>query len=147
MSDLASATELALRVVGCGLVLAGIAHAGLGRALGWTRESLREDGALSGLVVRLHVGFVGLFLVILGLLSVIGASTLLDGEPWTVVVSAGLSVVFAARTGCEVVGVSRVLRENPELPVIWRRLHAAALLVWPLVTATYAMTLAQTLSA
>lgn len=147
MSDLATVTVVALRVVGSGLVLAGIAHAALGRALGWTTDTHRDAGALSALVVRLHVGFVGLFLVVLGLVSVVGAASLLGGEPWTVVVTGGLTVVFGARAACEVVAVSRVLREDPRLPTTWRRLHAAALVIWPLVTVTYGLALAQTLTA
>ncbi len=124
----------ALIVVGVGLVLAGVAHVGLPRALGWTSDTHRAAGPLGALVVGLHVHFVGLFLVAFGVLAVVVARTPPSPVGTTFCVLA--AVVFAVRAVAEVVLVGRALAQGPRLFAV---LHRGALLIWPMLAAVFVL--------
>lgn len=78
-----------LVVVGIGLVLAGAGHVLLPRVLGWTTQSGHTDGAVSALVIRLHVGFIGAYLALTGLVTAVAAPDLAAGGRFAVVFCLG----------------------------------------------------------
>lgn len=128
-----------LRVVGAGVILAGVAHALLPRHLGWTAERIGSS-ALGDLVVRMHVGFIGLFMIILGAMTIIGVPHVVAGSSLAAALGVGAAVLFAARAWCEFTLVSRVLAADRVVASRWRWLHRAALIIWPGLTVVYAAT-------
>lgn len=122
-----------LPVVGIGLVLAGLTHVGLPRALGWRRSTSTGLDPLSALVIRMHVHFLGLFLVLSGVVTVVAAGT--TGVVATTFFG-GLAVLFAIRAVVEAVWVGRVVRTGPPA---WRRLHHLALVVWPTLVVIFGL--------
>ena len=135
-----------LRAVGLGLVTAGLGHAWLPRGLGWARDTHREGGPVSALVIRMHVWAVGLFLIGIGVCTIVGARELLTGERLSVALLASAVIIFALRWAAEIVWVSRALRSARYQRSPWRLLHAAALVIWPVITGTYLAALLVNLS-
>lgn len=128
---------MALRVVGSFLVLAGIGHVWLPRALNWSTVTTALS-PLPALVVTMHVGFVGLFLTAFGLTTFAAAEELTARQGWwTDAFLASGVIIFAVRWGCEIFAVSSALRRDPSVPTWWRTLHAIALIMWPTITAIF----------
>ena len=128
---------LGLRVLGVVLAVEGAAHALLPRVLGWTPDTARADGRLTWLVVRLHVGFIGAFLVLIGLSTAIGAADLVAGGALAATFAGASAVLFAARWLLEWIAVPRALRAMSASRWWWRAHWFAALFGWPVVTASY----------
>ena len=129
-----------LVVVGIGLVLAGVGHVLLPRVLGWTEHSGHADGAMSALVIRLHVGFIGAYLALTGLVTLVAAPDLAAGGRFAAVFCLGNAALFGARTVGEITSVGRALRDSPELSVWWNRVHLVAMImIWPGLTVVYAV--------
>jgi hypothetical protein len=129
-----------LVVVGIGLIVAGAAHVILPRVLSWTAQTGHAEGALSALVIRLHVGFVGAYLVLTGLVTAASAPDLAAGGRFAAVFSWASAALFLARWVGEVVLVSRALRMEPSLPSWWRWLHLLAMvIIWPGLVVVYAV--------
>lgn len=130
-----------LVVVGVGLVLAGIGHVLLPRVLGWTEHSGHADGAMSAVVIRLHVGFIGAYLALTGLVTAVAAPDLVHGGRFAVVFCLGNAALFAARAVAEITSVGRALRGSPQLSVWWHRMHVVAMIIiWPGLAVGYAVT-------
>lgn len=125
-----------LRVVGVGVIMAGVGHALLPRHLGWTTAPL-GGSALGDLVVRMHVGFIGLFMIILGVLTIIAVPEVAIGSPLATALSIGAAALFAVRAWCEFTLVARTLAKASGLAHWWRWLHRAALVIWPFLTMVY----------
>lgn len=134
-----------LRVVGVGVILAGVAHALLPRQLGWTTERIGSS-ALGDLVVRMHVGFIGLFMIILGALTIIAVPEVAAGSPLGTALAVSAAVLFGVRAWCEGTLVRRTLAGDPGLARWWTWLHRCALIIWPFLTLVYAATAWQALA-
>lgn len=130
-----------LRIVGIGLIFAGFGHVWLPRRLGWSGDSHRGTGPLSDLVIRMHVLAIGLFLMATGVSTVVGARMLLDGAALSLALLGSAVIIFGLRWVAEIVWVSRALRAHRYAGTGWRLLHALALVVWPVITAIYLVTL------
>lgn len=129
-----------LIVVGIGLVLAGAAHILLPRVLGWTTQSGHTDGAVSAVAIRLHVGFIGAYLALTGLVTTVAAPDLAAGGRFAVVFCLGNAALFAARAVGEVTSVGPALRATPQLSVWWHRVHLVAMIIiWPGLTIVYVL--------
>lgn len=125
-----------LRVVGAGVIMVGVGHALLPRHLGWTVEPL-GGSALGDLVARMHVGFIGLFMIILGFLTIIAVPEVTTGSPLAAALSIGAAVLFAVRGWCEITLVGRTLANASGLARWWGWLHRAALVIWPSLALIY----------
>lgn len=129
---------ITLVVVGAGLVLAGAAHVLLPRVLGWGPDTGSAEGAVSAVVIRLHVGFIGGFLVLIGLVTGVAAPDLAAGGRLPAMFCLATAVLFAARWLSELTLITRAIRAVPSVSRWWRRVHlVAVLLIWPGLTIVY----------
>lgn len=85
----------------------------------------------------MHVLAVGLFLMAIGVCTVVGARTLLSGAAMSLALLGSAVIIFGLRWLAEIVWVSRALRSPRYARSRWRSLHAAALVIWPVITGTY----------
>lgn len=132
----AEVSAVLLRVLGGGLIIAGIAHAWLPRLLGWTAETHRHSGAVSALVIKLHVWFVGLFLIMIGTVCLIGAPALIGPGIVGRLFLWSCAGIFGLRWAAEIGLVSQAVLQSP---VAWRLLHRAALIIWPAVSGMFVL--------
>lgn len=127
-----------LRSLGAAFLLLGLAHLWLPRALRWPPV---RSSATGELVVRMHSGYVALFVAALGCACLLAPVELLAGSTLARLVLGASVLTFALRSVAEVVWVGPALRRDGAPPGL-RWLHRAALVAWPAATLVLAGSLA-----
>jgi len=127
-----------LQIVGLLLLVLGAAHSVLPRYFGWKRE-LAHVSQLTRQVFEVHNFFIGLLVVLFGLLSVFLPDALLEPTPLSRAVLAGMLLFWFVRL---------VFQFAVYDPAIWRgktfytAMHVVFSAFWAYVVLTYAMALA-----
>lgn len=88
--------DLQLSVAGILQVSLAFAHLGFGRHLGW-KDDLARLSLVNRQIFQVHTFFIGLVLVLFGLLDLLAGKLLLDGSVLARSVSGGLAVFWGAR--------------------------------------------------
>jgi hypothetical protein len=133
--------ETQLRLVGSVLVAVGLLHAALPRVIGWPAD-LAGTTLLTRQVASVHVFFIGLTCVLLGLLPLAPAPSLLAGGPLATALLGGQSLFWGTRWVFEFAVFS---------PRIWRgdrfrtAGHVALSLLWTWVTGVFVVALVHVL--
>ncbi|MGY4720118.1 hypothetical protein [Naumannella cuiyingiana] len=126
-----------LQLTGALLTVLGIAHVALPRVLGWTDATTFGQSPLGGLVIRMHVGFIGGFVALLGLCTLVGAPELAAGGRLAALFLGASALLWLGRAVCEVVLVPRALAAQPAPKRLWRTAHLLGLLGWPGLVIVY----------
>jgi hypothetical protein len=92
--------RLHLEIAGALLMALGLAHALLGRYLGWTRDLARVP-LFTRQVFQVHTFFIGLFVVLLGACSFFYAGALLAPGPLSRALLAGMTFFWFCRLMCQ----------------------------------------------
>lgn len=94
---------------------------------------------MSAVVIRMHVGFIGAFLALIGLVTLIAAPDLAAGGRFAIVFCLGNAALFGARWIGEITLVTAALRAGPALSRWWHRTHLVAMIIiWPGLVIVYA---------
>lgn len=88
--------DLQLSVAGILQVSLAFAHLGFGRRLGW-KDDLARLSLVNRQIFQVHTFFIGLVLVLFGMLDLLAGKLLLDGSVLARSVSGGLAVFWGAR--------------------------------------------------
>lgn len=88
----------------------------------------------------MHVGFIGLFLIIIGVMTIVAVPDVTAGSPVVTALGVGAAILFAIRAWCEYALVRRTLAGDSGLPPWWCWLHRGALIIWPFLAVVYGAT-------
>ncbi len=126
-----------LHVVGSLLLLLGMSHAFFDRYFGWKLE-LKSVTLLTRRIFYVHTFFIGLGVVMAGVVTLFCADALLTPAALSRVILAGMAAFWFCRLLAQFLAYD---------PAIWRGsrfrtfMHAAFSLLWCYVTATYGIAL------
>jgi hypothetical protein len=124
---------LQLRFAGSLVVALGLAHVVLPMALGW-RWDLASLTLINRQVAYVHLAFIGVICVLLGLLSLTQPEALLGDRPLGHAVLAGLVVFWGLRLAIQLVVFDRRSWPGASAGAV---VHLAALATWTYLTGVY----------
>ena len=126
-----------LRLVGGLLLLLGMSHAFFNRYFGWERE-LETVSLLTRQIFFVHTFFIGLVVVLAGVVSLFYANALLRPEALSRVILAGMAAFWLCRLLAQFVAYDSAIWRGNRFRTF---MHGAFSLLWCYVTATYAVAL------
>ena len=130
-----------LRFSGLLLVLLGLAHARFGRYLNW-KSDLAKLALVNRQVFLVHCFYVALLLVMLGALCPFLPLNLLEPQPLSRAVLAGITCIWGTRLFIQWAVFDRALWQNHMLN---RRIHYLLTVFWAYLTVVDAFALARSL--
>ena len=128
---------LHLQIVGVLLVILGLSHWFFNRYFGWQRE-LASISLLTRQVFFVHTFFIGLGVVMVGLVSFLYTNALLRPNSLSCAILAGMTTFWLCRLLVQLfVYDAAIWRGKP----FWTLMHLVFSALWIYVTATYATAL------
>ena len=125
--------ELHIRICGVILLILAASHVAFPRFFNW-REELSRLSLLNRQIFLVHTLFIGLLLVLLGLLSLFGAPLLTIPSPLATVLLIGIALFWLTRLAVQLFVYSpRLWRGIPSRTAI----HWVFCLIWTYLSASY----------
>jgi hypothetical protein len=124
-----------LQIVGALLLLLGLAHGSFNRYFGWARD-LAPVSLLTRRIFYVHTFFIALGVMMGGAVSLFFARDLLEANPLSRVVLAGMAAFWLCRLLAQLFIYDSALWRGDRFRTF---MHGAFLALWCYVTATYSL--------